>query len=106
MKTEVLLNEQQPTILIGNLNKTDHVGFILSNNTKGYIYAVTDKRIIAANSVNSDTRPQTPNSILGQLSYENMQQLFLNIENEISSTLKTIYRFDTRKELYKWLSED
>ena len=96
MKTEVQLKSKQ--ITIEDLKNTDHVGFIPTYaKGKGYILFLGEEQFMPV-----DTNQATYNC---NCLYQNGQTYETLVDAVKGISIATLYRFDTRKELYQWLAE-
>ena len=101
---KVNLNKQKE-IGIEDLSITDHIGFIDSKGYKGYFAYVGNKNYVSA--ICCEVSSITCNISYG-LSENNRHARIPSIFSYMSiGGLQPVemYKFETRKELYKWLSE-
>lgn len=99
MKTEIQLHEIEK-VKLSDLPSDSSIGFVIDN-IKWYV--IYDGKGFNAISINSTiySGVKMPNSVWGQ--YKETGSLFKSICE--FKKIDEIYSFDTRKELYKWLSQ-
>lgn len=105
MKHEVQLTPKT-TLTIDDITDGDSIGFITFSNSKGYIARISlDGRAgFSANSLSGDSSTCNYNFSDGG---DHIKDALNNTERCSSSNrIKQLFKFDTRKELYKWLAED
>lgn len=100
MKVEVIF-KQTKQITINDLKNTDHIGFIISNGEKGYITYSNFKFI--ASSTSEIGWCTSSNGFFGVPSGD-IKNVIESIDYCIQKLI-SVYKFDTRKELYQWLAE-
>lgn len=83
-------------VTIDDLKNTDHVGFVDSEDDKGFIVSLGESTFKAI--LRESSNGYTCNNVWA-IEEPDISKLFNNI------ICKAIYRFTTRKELYQWLAE-
>jgi hypothetical protein len=89
--------EKAPTVQ--DLKNTDHIGFIDETGTKGYVIAVNSKFYLIDNTHGFGA----PNKSYGNHDTEEIIDALINQNSSVA--ISEVYRFDTRKELYQWLTK-
>lgn len=103
MKKVILENREEQTYL-SDLNNNSHVGFVDSDNDKGhivYIGGTGDNDKFSAISVSNL-------GVYCNFGYDCKPSLLeaLEIDERYDAKIVELFVFETRKELYRWLSED
>lgn len=99
-------------VYLDELRVCDHVGFVIRDGDKGYIVYVGDGS--PGNAKISAVSSQSLDGHICNISYgEFRKNSFQSVEEALdfsargmSSCVEEVFIFDTRKELYRWLSED
>jgi hypothetical protein len=103
MKEVKLVQEEQLTL--NDVSIKDQLGFILDDGRKGHFVYVGDSNVdvsyISAICLTEDEK--VPNVSLG--TYKNNRHHSVPKKLDGINQIKKLYKFDTRKQLYKWLSE-
>ncbi len=103
MKTEVILKETKEQVYLNDLRDCDHVGFIDQHGDKGFIIATSKNTFMAVGAYWHGKN--VCNSTYGAISVSSLVEA-LNTDKVCDTSISTVYRFDTRKELYQWLATD
>ncbi len=112
MKRKVVKFRKEEEIYISALKPSDNIGWVDNEGKKAYIVYVGDstnsKYLMSAICSGDTSSNQTPNRSYGTYEHNSSGNISYLIDTnnrcDTGSTDK-IYVFDTRKELYKWLSE-
>lgn len=103
MKIEVLTECTPRVVALADLTNKDHVGFIDGGNKRGYIAKIASNSYL---SICAEAGFQCMNICYGsKLRINSTVQEALDIHLNSVCSIKKIFVFDTRKELYQWLAE-
>lgn len=108
----VLIEKPEKVITMSDLKGSDHVGFIDNMGSKGYVAFIGEDegqdRFVALLE-NSDVRYNICNITAGGFylkSFTISDALDLPRKTKNFRSISKLYKFNTRKDLYKWLAED
>lgn len=109
MKKVNLGKKEAATIYLDDLRMTDHIGFIADDGSKGYLAYLGDftgekYRLSAINSREIGFGPC--NYSYGYLCDNSSTSVKEALNLKCGIKASEVFVFDTRKELYRWLSED
>jgi len=104
----VIFEEEKETVNHSELKISDIVGFVENGGSKGYFVYVGDEKngAIAVSAVSIVRSQEVPNMCYGAYENNKYKEIpYIGQSLTSVSSIREMYKFDTQKELHKWLSE-